>query len=322
MIRPEDFDFHFKPDSHYSWAETLALAFSVPEANINGIVYVLSRPVIGVTMCDITIMDRIAPLWDEAIYVDNQQHLPCPKSMLAFELPNGLSFKVIEPLKLYQLKYTGIDDTEFDLQYRALHEPFDLNDPAMDPNAAKRVDPAWDNSWNGHYEATYHITGTLKIRGKSYTVNCYDTGDRSWGPRPERDNGPVVWWHASFGESLTIHVLTGHDIAKTPAFGPHISGYVMEDGQNYGIVSSEGLNDYARALPMGGMMTVTDIRGKTFTVTYSTVNGCYWAPAPSNAYVQGSFRANLDGRIGHGVQQLGLSRAYQGRNRDAILSRY
>ena len=33
---------------------------------------------------------------------------------------------------------------------------------------------------------------------------------------------------------------------------------------------------------MGGSLEVTDIRGKQFAFTYSTVNSCYWAAYPSN----------------------------------------
>ena len=59
MIRPEDFDFHFTADSHWQWAETIALLFSVPEANINVNVYVVTRPKMGVCMADITMIDRL-----------------------------------------------------------------------------------------------------------------------------------------------------------------------------------------------------------------------------------------------------------------------
>jgi hypothetical protein len=321
MIRPEDFDFHVTPDSHWQWAETLALPFNVIEANIDVIVYLVTRPRLGVCMCDVTMIDRIAPLWEDQLYIDNQQHLPCPRSLTKFELPNGLSFEVVEPLKLYSLRYEGIDDTRFDLTYKALHEPFDINDPAMDPMAAARNGPAWDSSWSGHYEQTYRITGSLTVRGKTYPVDTIETGDRSWGPRPERDNSSVIWWHASFGEALTIHLFTGHDIAARDALGPHISGYVLEDGQAYGIVASEGQQEYCHAMPMGGQLGVTDVRGKRFDVTYSTVNGCYWAPCPSNTYLQSSLRTSCNGLIGHGVQQLGLSRAYLTRHRDAIRQR-
>lgn len=326
MIRAEDFDFHFKADSPWQWAETLALPFCIPAANINVIVYLVTRPKLGVVMCDVTMLDRIAPLWEDQLYVDNMQHLPCPETLTKFSLPNGLSFEVIEPLKLFRLNYEGIDDTRFDLQYRALHEPYDINDPAMDPTAAARQGPAWDASWSGHYEQTYHITGSLTVRGQSHAVDCVETGDRSWGPRAERDNSAVIWWHASFGEALTVHLFTGHDIATRTALGPHVSGYVLDKGEIFGIVSSEGEQEYMGAMPMGGRLSVTDVRGKTFDLTYSTVNGCYWAPCPSNTYLQSSMRVTCvgpDGVVaGHGVQQLGLSRAYLTRHRDAIRTRY
>ena len=321
MIKPEDFEFHFTPDSHRQWVETIALPLGIPEAKINGGAYIVTRPVMGVCACDISIYDRITDLWEEALYIDNQQHLPCPKSLLEFSLPNGLSFQVIEPLKHYHLKYQGIDETHFDLEYFALHEPFDINDPEMDPMAAARHGPAWDTGWSGHYEATYKIKGDLTVRGKHYKVDTVDTGDRSWGPRPEQDNASVIWWHASIGEGLTVHVLAGHDLSKTDAIGPHISGYVMEDGKNYGIVACEGTQDYRKSVPMGGILEVTDIRGKKFKFTYSAMTSCYWAPYPSNTYLQVYMRVNHDGKIGHGTQQLGLSRAYLTRHRQAILSR-
>lgn len=326
MIRPEDFDFHFTPESHWQWAETLALPFCVPDANINVIVYLVTRPKLGVAMCDITILDRIAPLWEEQLYVDNMQHLPCPQTLTNFTLPNGLTFEVIEPLKLYRMTYEGFDDTRFALEYRALHEPYDINDPAMDPTAVARTGPAWDASWSGHYEQTYHITGSLTVRGRTLPVDCVETGDRSWGPRQERNNSAVIWWHASFGPALTVHLFTGHDIATRTALGPHVSGYVLDHGEVYGLVSSEGDQDYMGAMPMGGRLSVTDIRGKRFDLTYSTTNGCYWAPCPSNTYLQSSMRVVCTSEHaihhGYGVQQLGLSRGYLTRNRDAIRTRY
>ena len=277
---------------------------------------------LGVCMSDITLIDRISDLWEEQLYIDNQQHLPCPKLLSDFSLPNGLSIKAVEPLRRYRVTYTGIDETRFNLDYAALHEPHDINDPEMDPTAAKRTGPAWDSSWSGHYEVTYRIRGELVVRGERYRVDCVDTGDRSWGPRPERDNSPVIWWHASFGEALTVHLFTGHDIARTNTLGPHVSGYVLEDGKIFGITESRGSQEYRKAVPMGGELEVTDVRGKKFALTYSTVNSCYWASYPSNTYLQASMRVVHDAKIGFGVQQMGLSRAYLTRNRDAIRTRY
>jgi hypothetical protein len=322
MIKPEDAEFHFNKDSHWQWVETIALPFHIPGTTIGGIVYVMARPMLGVCMADITLHDRITDLWEEQLYIDNQQHLPCPKSLLSFTLPNGLSVEATDPTRAYRVRYEGIDDTRIALDFVALHEPYDLNDPDMDPTAAVRANPAWDTSWSGHYDVTYHITGEVIVRGKRHVVDCVDTGDRSWGPRAERDNSSVIWWHASFGKARTVHLFVGHDIASTPVFGDHISGYVMEDGQTYGIVSSRGQQEYRGALPLGGELKVTDVRGKSLHMTYSALNACYWAPYPSNSYVQSLMRVNCAGTLGYGVQQLGLSRAYLTRHRDAIRLRY
>lgn len=318
MIKPEDAEFHFTSESHWQWAETIALPFNVPQANISGIIYVLARPMLGVCLSDISLHDRLSDLWEEQLYIDNQQHLPCPKSLLDIDLPNGLKIKATDPVKQYHALYEGIDDTRLDLNFKALGEPYDINDPEMDPTAAKRLAPAWDSSWSGHYEVTYHVQGELTVRGKRYAVDCIDTGDRSWGPRPERDNSSVIWWHASFGEDLTIHLFTGHDIAQHREMTPHISGYVLENGKVYGLVDSHGIQEYRQALPMGGELSVTDVRGKTFNLSYSALNSSYWAPYPSNTYLQSYMRVNHNGKIGYGVQQIGLSRAYATRHRDAI----
>src|SRR3546814_16575779 len=90
MIRAEDADFHFTPDSHWQWVETIALPFSVHEENINVIVYVVARPMLGVCMADVTLLDRTSDLWEEQASIDNQQHNPCPENTPPFTLPHGL----------------------------------------------------------------------------------------------------------------------------------------------------------------------------------------------------------------------------------------
>lgn len=322
MIKPEDFDFHYDENSHWQWVETIAMPFSIPQEKINCMIYVVTRPMLGVAMCDISINDRITDLWEEQLYIDNQQHLPCPESLMDFTLPNGLTVKAIEPLKHYKLSYQGFEDTHFELDYHALHEPYDINDPDMDPTAAARQNNAWDKAWSGHYEATYRITGQVTVRGKRHEVDCVDTGDRSWGPRAEGNNSPVIWWHASFMEDLTVHLFTGHDIAGTTEMGPHISGYVLENGVIHGLTASSGSQEYRKAIPMGGELSVTDSRGREFDFTFSTLNACYWAPYPSNTYLQTYMRVNHAGKVGYGTQQFGLSRAYLTRNRDILKARY
>jgi hypothetical protein len=317
MIQPEDAGFHPHPPDEWRWCETNMFPFCIPEAGISATIYVLTRPALGVCMSDVTIQDRIASAWEDQIYVDNQQHLPCPASLTDYALPNGLSVRMVEPLKRWHIRYQGIDDTEFDLQFASLMPPFDMNDPAMDPMAAARHGVGWEKAFHGHYEITGRITGRARIRGTWHDVDCIDTLDRSWGPRPERDNSNAIWFHGSFGEALTVHALVGCDPARTAEFGKLISGYVLENGAVHGLVSVAGRSERHGPYPMSSIVEVEDVRGKRFRFTGATMNAGPWAPYPSIVYYQCFMRWNLDGLIGYGIQQDVISRAYLTRHRAA-----
>ena len=318
MIKPEDVEFHTPLNNDFRWCETNPFLFNIPEHRISGVLYVVTRPVLGVCMSDITVQDRFSQVWEEQLYIDNQQHLPCPKSLSQYELPNGLAVRVIEPLKHYHACYEGIDDTRIDLEFKALMDPFDMNDPAQDPSAAGRLGHGWSHAFGGHFEITGRVTGEAILRGKPYKIDCIDTLDRSWGPRQERDNANVIWLHGSFGERLTVHALVAFDPVKSAAFGPLISGYVLEDGRVYGMTAVEGRTERHGLYPMSTVLQATDTRGKTFKLTAAAMNCAPWAPYPSVLYVQALMRWNHEGAIGYGVQQDVVSRAYATRHRDVI----
>jgi hypothetical protein len=318
MIKPEDVDFHTPPDRDFRWCETNPFLFNIPEHRISGVLYVVTRPVLGVCMSDVSVQDRFSKSWEAQLYVDNQQHLPCPKSLLDYSLPNGLAVRALDPLKKYTVHYEGIDDTRIDLEFTALMDPYDMNDPEMDPKAAGRIGQGWSNAFHGHFELTGKVTGEAVLRGKSYKIDCIDTVDRSWGPRLERDNSNVIWLHGSFGEGLTVHALFAFNPAQTAAFGPLISGYVLEDGRVYGVTDAVGHSERDGLYPLSTVMKVTDTRGKSFEMTAAAMNCAPWAPYPSVMYTQCLMRWNYQGRIGYGVQQDVISRAYLTRHRDAL----
>jgi hypothetical protein len=319
MIVKDNAEFQFSDSSPFDWCETNFFPFAVPEARIAGSVYILTRPKLGVTMADILVQDRIAPAWDAQAYVDNQQHLPCPASLLDFTLPNGLSVEVIEPLEHYRIRYEGIDETRLEMEFRALMQPFDMNDPEMDPMAAGRIGAGWGGAaFSGHYEITGRITGRLRLRGTDYPIDYVDTLDRSWGPRKERGNGNATWIHGSFGDELTVHAFLGLDPAAHSGFGPLISGYILGRGELAGLVSAEGEVERSGILPMSNLLRVEDKLGRTYELSAAAINGSVWAPFPSMVYSQSFMRWNCQGRIGYGVQQDVISRAYLTRHRDAL----
>lgn len=319
MIKTSEADFQVRPDSPYNWCETNFFPFCIPEERINGNVYMFTRPALGVAMCDVLVQDRIAPAWEDQLYVDNQQHLPCPTSLLDYALPNGLVVKAVVPLKHYRLDYVGFDETELHLDYRALMEPYDLNDPEMDPLAGPRIGKGWGKSFSGHYEITCRITGTVRLRGRTHAVDCIDTIDRSWGIREESGKGNAVWMHGSFGEELTIHALFGGgDPASDPALGTLVSGYVLENGAVHGLVEGRGSAVRLNALPLSVEAAFVDRRGRRFVLSGAAVNACAWAPFPSLIYPQSLMRWSCEGRTGWGIHQEIISRAYMTRNRTAM----
>lgn len=318
MITPDDVDFHRPPTDDFRWCETNPFLFHIPDACISGSLYTVARPLVGVCMSDVTIVDRIAPAWEQQLYVDNQQHLPCPKSLRDYTLPNGLHVEALKPLEHYRATYEGIDDTRIELEFRALMAPYDMNDPAMDPLASLRAKNGWSEAFGGHFEITGRVTGELVVRGQRHVIDCIDTLDRSWGPRPERDNASVIWLHGSFGERLTIHVLAGFDPAHGAAFGPLISGYVLEDGAVHGLTHVTGRSERHGIFPMSTLVRATDRRGKVYEMTGAAMNATPWAPCPAVVYTQCLMRWNLAGEIGYGLQQDVMSRAYLTRNRDRM----
>lgn len=316
MIKDEEVEFQFTDDSPVDWCETNFFSFNIPEANILGYFYLLTRPKLGVCMSDITIQDRISHLWEDQLLVDNRQHLVCPEKLSDYSLPNGLSVKCVNPLRKYLIDYEGIDDTEIHLEANALMAPYDMQDIDMDPLAKKRQSPHWE--FGGHFELTAHIVGEARIRGKTYDVDCVDTFDRSWGARPEWELPNAVWLHASFGKRLTIHILTFSEPAKGNDFGEPLSGYVLEDGKVYGVVDVKGRSVRSGILSMSTYLEVTDIRGKKFVLTGGALSAAAWQPYSCTVYPQTFMQWNLNGEIGYGLQQDASSRAYVSRNRDAL----
>lgn len=320
MIKKDQAEFQMPtdPGSDWRWTETNFWPFCIPEARISGSLYLFAKPKFGVCMSDVTIQDRIVQAWEDQIYVDNAQHLPCPQSLLDYALPNGLKVEAIDPLKRYQIDYVGFDDTEIHLEFNVIGEPWDINDPETDPIAHTRVGAGWDNAFSGHYELTGRMTGEARIRGKTYPVDCIDTADRSWGVRDDRAVTNITWLHGSFGEHLTLHAMASIDPAHDENFGALISGYVLEDGKAYGLVEMQGRSERAGMYAMSTLLEAVDVRGKRYEISGATINAGPLGPWPAVIYVQHFMRWNCNGEIGYGMQADAITRAYATRHRDAL----
>lgn len=306
MIRAEDVSYHTPADVQYDWAETNFFSFYIPEANLTGWVYTIARPGVGSMVCDIEVMDRIGRITLETRYFDFQQHLPMPEKLENYTLLNGLTLKTANEPRDYLIDYQGTDDTFFKLKVAGVMEPFDIHDPAMDPLAS--TDPnksGFGSAYANHFDMTAHVTGTVRIRGKDYAVDCVTTMDHSWGPRNERGMNPMGWINGNFGTDCAFSTIWTLDQFKQgwDQFGL-AHGYVLIDGEVRGLVSGR-IRAVSRQgpFPMGYEAVVTDAQGREYAFTGTTVNQTPWACYSNIMAINTTVRWEYEGREGFGLAQ-------------------
>ena len=263
MIKPEDVKYHTPHDVAYDWAETNFFSVYVPEPNITAWVYTIARPGVGAFVADVSMINGMGTTSLEALYVDFQQHLPIPKRLEEYELQNGLKVRTMNEPRDYQLDYVGVADTEFHWTARGLMEPFDIHDKSMDPLASEDVNATgFGAAYSRHFDMTVQVTGTLKVRGKSYDVDCVATMDHSWGPRNERGLRPMGWVNANFSKSLAFQSIWKFDpLASSWEQFNLAHGYALIDGRVRGLVSGRQRAVRHGAFPLSYEQVLTDIEG-------------------------------------------------------------
>lgn len=306
MITAADSNYHESDSSQLTWAETIVLVFSVPEAGILGNAYVLARPNVGAAISSVIVHSGICTSPYQIDFTDPQVHVAAPKEFSNFSLETGLSLEWTKAPRDFHVSYEHAHGAcRLDLSFRGLHDPFDVHDPAQNPLLAKSkgpLDTGLGDAWaNGHYDMIGHITGTLELRGKEYEVDCFDGTDRSWGPRAEHGTGGAAWIHVTFGEDFGMHlgmalgIRSGEVIYEGFRFG-----YVVEDGVVYGITEASVEASRVEMMAVNNHIVAVDVRGKRHEFWGTAVGGAPWFSFnPAYVSCQGLFRYEHAGRIGY-----------------------
>jgi len=317
MITARDMRFHpAEQAGDPLWSETNYFSFNIPEAAINGTIYSLFRPTLGVMTSFIHIWSGKTGNHQGALYSDGRTHLPIPsgQDLNNYRLANSLHVEVLASNggnKDYRIDYTGYDDSALHLTFRGLMEPYDIHDPAMDPKAAGGAS-TWSEAYkNGHFDMTAHITGECRLHGKSYAVDCVSTMDHSWGSRVECNINNMSWFHPSWGKERTIHCIFGLDpYSLGDRYGDLLHGYVLENGEVFGLKSGHGTAQRIGLMQNTMDITVTDVRGKTFHFTGRSLAHNEWNAWPGLCVYHSLMEWDLDGKIGYGECQDLMSLAY------------
>lgn len=306
MITASDVEYHTPPGADHRWAETYIFPIAIPEEHILVMVYVAARPKLGVMLNDIYVYGTLTDNRAELLYVDSQVHLPAPAKLSDINSPSGLRIRAVKPPREFRIDYVGFDDTEIHVDWNGIMDPFDVHDAKHTPHAVGSHDEKMAKSglaraWNGHFDMTGRVRGTVKVRGKEFKVDSLERMDHSWGERGENDLPPMDSISAQFDENLAFHIITHVDMEAPSGRDQKLAhGYVLEDGVQYGVQTLE-ITSVRLGVTVSSMyMKVTDVRGKTYQLHAMADVGAPWNIYATTCYTA-LMRWTLGDRVGYGV---------------------
>lgn len=259
VAHPDD-EFHPPTSDDPYWTETCWFTFSVPERHLSGQLYPFFRP-------NQRVVAAAAYLWDDrgnqpwnVRYGKAFWHLPMPDQLLSdLQLPNGIRYRCVEPLSVYEVGYTDPDGDEVEI--------------ALTFTA---VAPA-NYLASSHLDQPGRYQGTIRLGDETVAVDSFGFRDRSWGPRSQF--GPYLGATAERGgySYATASERDGFH-AITMDFGDGciaIHGYVLRDG-TWGEVAT-GRRDVLARDPTSGAPTqvaieLTDEHGRELRAEGRGVN--------------------------------------------------
>jgi hypothetical protein len=183
MLTADDDELHAPRQSDPSWAETAWFSASIPERGIGIWTYPFFRPTLGVMSCAVVVWGPDGrELWQQP-YHRLYWHMPIPAGLRlsGFELPNGLGYRMREPLNAYEITYTDGDEISLELTFTGIH-----------PAHAFGVEEG-----RGHIDQLGRVQGEVSLHGERLEVDCISMRDRTWSPRREERNS--TWVGYSYG---------------------------------------------------------------------------------------------------------------------------
>lgn len=248
-----------------SLTETQYFGFSIPEENIHALTYLWHHPNLGVVSGGAWVWQGVkrhilhSELINWTVFTGEDV---IAKDLWDYKFDNGYQVQTIEPLKRHRLRYTDEQrQNSFDIETDALMEPM-LLDTGM------------------HFEQAVRARGELTLRGKTYTVDCTNVRDRSWGQSRSEQHAPtppIDWMTGVFSDDFMFGctafdhpdldpVWKGH--LQVPGDDPTKGGWIYRDGKLVPVVATRKrvTNDPSTLAPTSAEMLMTDANGRNYEI--------------------------------------------------------
>lgn len=259
----------------FALTETQYLGFSIPEHKIHAIGYMWYHPNLKTVMGGIAVWQGFKPhrlqseIWDYVSYMDDGRFAG---DLHHYELSNGYSASVIEPLRRHRIRYHDKrTDNMVDVAFEALTPPVMLGTGM-------------------HFEQPMRTSGIIRLSGTEYEVKGTTVRDRSFGqlrheylvPLP-----PLAWMNAAFSESFAFGC-TAFDDPQTgpewseemrlPGDNPLRGGWIYKDGQlaELAAASKKTKRKAGSLFAEQVELRMTDKLGRVFDVKGEALAGVNW----------------------------------------------
>jgi hypothetical protein len=304
ILRPED-DFLHPAASNppgASVTETYYFGFDVVDAAIHGFVYVWLHPNLNVLTAGLLISRGFqssslsADYFNMHTYLDPEEHID--RRSGGFQLPGALTIRPIKPMQEWRLTLDDRSaDTAFDLRFVA----------AMPP--AVRADQK-------HFDQNMHVQGTLRLRGRQHSVDCYAIRDRSWqnlrseAPLPVP---PYDWIALTLGDRLAMNLSLFDDLGVLGNPGGVLKvpsqllqdGWVWREGSLARIVDVQKRTERSPDLlqPLRHEIRALDDAGRSYDIVGESVGGCHYNGWSNMLWHETLTRWTCNGEVGWGEVQ-------------------
>jgi hypothetical protein len=185
------------PDDRKSEPNTVHthyFGFQVPEAQIGGFTYIRYQPYFPLCQGSVIIFrgsDNVSHL--DAAYLDWEMAMPYPMTNgHVITTANGFRIEFLELGRTARISYASKDGaTSFDLLQQAVT-------PLLARGAVIPGENLHASQEPGGAEQYMHVTGSLKLNGETFDVDCFMPRDRSWRQnrteaRGGRHDPPIAW---------------------------------------------------------------------------------------------------------------------------------